>query len=126
MNQENAKLNPSEYMPIAIDSADQLAFGLSYFVTITKDTKGHALKVKLIDLLEPCVERRVSLYTMTEGHETGSNHIVEGISRYLNKKNDQYSLPKVCDVQIHKYTREYKNRFTLEYLEILVLWGVFQ
>ena len=51
MNQDNAKLNPSEYISVVIDGADQSAFGLPHFVTITKDTKGHSLKVKLIGLL---------------------------------------------------------------------------
>lgn len=126
MNQENAKLDPSEYMSIAVDGADQSAFGIPHFVTITKDTKGHALKVKLIGLLEHCMDKRVALYTMTEDHETGANHVIECIHRYLNSRNDRLGLPKVLFVQMDNCTRENKNRYTLGYLECLVLWGVFQ
>lgn len=126
MNQENAKLNPSDYMSIAIDGADQSAFGLPHFVTITKDTKGHSLKVKLIGVLEHGMEKRVALYTMTEDHETGANHVIECIHRYLNIRNANHGLPKVLCVQMDNCTRENKNRYTLGYLESLVLWGVFQ
>lgn len=126
MNQDNAALNPSEYMSLAIDGADQSAFGLPHFVTVTKDTRGHSLKVKLIGILQHGTEKSVALYTMTENHETGGNHVIECIHRYLNSRNDQYGLPKVLCIQMDNCTRENKNRYTLGYLESLVLWGVFE
>ena len=44
-NQENDNLNPSEYMSLVVDGADQSAFGLPHFVTVAKKTKCHSLKL---------------------------------------------------------------------------------
>lgn len=125
INQDNAKLNPSEYMSLVLDGADQSAFGLPHFVTITKDTKGHCIKVKLIGILEHGPQNRAALYTMTENFETGANHVIECLHRYLNKRNDQAGLPNRLTIQLDNCTRENKNRYMMAYLESLVSWGVF-
>ena len=106
MNQYNAKLSPSDVMSLVIDGADQSAFGLPYFVTVTKDTKGHALKVKLVGVLEHGPDNRAALYTMTEYFETGANHVIEGIHRYLNRINARNGLPKTLFIQMDNCTRE--------------------
>lgn len=125
MNQDNAALNASQYMSIAIDGADQSAFGLPHFVTVTKDTRGHSIKVKLVGIVQHGRQKHISLYTMSENHETGANHVIECLHRFLNNRNDQFGLSKNLYIQMDNCSRENKNRYTLGYLESLVAWGVF-
>lgn len=87
MAKDNAAISPSDYMSIVVDGADQSAFGLPHFVTVTKDTKGHAIKIKLVGLIEHGVDNRIALYTMSENFETGANHVVECLHRYCGAKH---------------------------------------
>ena len=73
---DRARMDPTRYLSVIIDGADQSAFGLPHFVTTVKSVRGHALKVKLIGVLHHAVPNSLHLLTMTEDHETGSNHIV--------------------------------------------------
>ena len=120
MNKDNAKINPSEFMSIVMDGADQSAFGIPHCVTMTKDTKGHSIKVKLIGILEHGPENNASLYTMTENFETGANHLIECLHRYLNERNSRAGLPNTLTIQLDNCTRENKNRYMMAYLESLV------
>lgn len=43
-----------EYCSTIVDSADQSALGLPHFTTKTKSERVHALKVRLIGVLEHC------------------------------------------------------------------------
>jgi len=126
MNQDKSAVSPAEYMSIVIDGADQSAFGLPHFVAVTKDTSGHAIKVKLVGLIEHGVENRASLFTMTDNFETGANHIIETMHRYLDRRNGQIGLPQTLFIQMDNCTRENKNRYLFAYLESLVSWGVFR
>lgn len=93
MNRDKTSIIPLDYMSIVLDGADQTAFGLPHFVSITKDTKGYALKVKPIRLIENGVDYRVALNTMMENFETGANHIIECLYMFHNKRNGQIGLP---------------------------------
>ena len=97
---DRARLNPSEFCSIIVDGADQSAYGLPHFITKTKDQKGHALQLKLIGLLEHAVHNILHMYTMTEDHDTGSNHIVECIHRFLNHRRSMGPLPRKFFVQL--------------------------
>lgn len=90
---DRSRLNSSNYCSLIVDGADQSAFGLPHFTTKVKSTKGHSLKVKLIGALEHTVKNQLHLFTMTQDHETGSNHIVETIHRFLNERQKQGPLP---------------------------------
>ena len=92
---------------------------------MTKDTKGHSLKVKLIGILEHGPENSAALFTMTENFETGANHVIECLHRYLNRRNATRGLTSTLTIQMDNCTRENKNRYALGYLEALVAWGVF-
>lgn len=76
MNRESSAISPFEYMSLVIDGADQSAFGRPHFVTVTKNTKEHVRKVKLVGIMEQNVDNRVPLYTMTENFEIGADHII--------------------------------------------------
>lgn len=125
MNQERAILTPDQAMSIIMDGADQSAFGLPHFTTITKDTRGHALKVKLIGLLQHDGQSRLNLYTMTENFETGANHVIETLHRFISSKMCGGTIPNELYVQVDNCTRENKNRFFFAYVESLVQWRVF-
>lgn len=117
MNRENSAISPSNYMSLFVDGADQSAFGLLHFVTVTKDTKWHALKVKRVGIMEHGVDNKVALYTMTENFETGANQVIEFVHRYLDSKNSQVGLPNVLFLQMDTCTRENKNKYMFAYLE---------
>lgn len=62
---------------------------------------------------------------MTEEHETGSNHIVECVHRFINQKVKRGPVPRQLFVQLDNCTRENKNRYFLAYMKFLVSRQVF-
>ncbi len=123
---DRAKLDPSEYCSIIVDGADQQAFGIPHFITKTKNQKGFSLKVNLIGLLEHGISNNLYLYTMTEDHETGANHIIETIHRFINDRRTKGPLSPKFFVQVDNCSRENKNQYFMSYLESLVALGVFK
>ena len=93
MKCEKARLNPSKFLSCIIDGADQSVFGLPHFSSSTKDQMGYPLKVKLIGVLEHSVKNRLMLLILTENYESGSNHIIEAIHRFLIHRKAGTSLP---------------------------------
>lgn len=123
---DRAKLYPNEFVSLIVDGADQTSFGLPHFTFATKNTVGHAIKVKLIGVLDHGNVNHLSLFTLTDEFETGANHVVEAIHRTLQSKHLSVgTLPSCLFVQMDNCTRENKNRFLMAYLESLVGWGVF-
>lgn len=123
---DRARLDPGRYCSIIVDGADQSAFGLPHFTTATKNQRGHSLKVKLVGLLAHDVQNHLMLFTMTEEHATGANHIVESIHRFLNSRRSTGPLPRTLFVQLDNCTRENKNKYLMAYFEVLVALHVFQ
>lgn len=76
-------LSHADLCSITIDGADQCAFGLPHFMTTTKQKLENSLKVKLVGLLEHGKPNTLRLFTMTEEHKTGANHIVAKEPRFL-------------------------------------------
>lgn len=113
-------------MSIIIDGADQAAFGLTHFLSTTKDVRGRAMKVRFIGVLEHAAPRRLQLYTMTEEFPQVDNHIIEIIHRYVNYRAGLLGIPPVLFVQLDNCTRENKNGFLMSYLKCLVRWGLFE
>lgn len=123
---ELAALYPTEYLSVVIDGADQSAFALPHFVHKVKDSRGHGIRVHLIGLLQHEKENRLHLFTMTDEHETGSNHMIEACHRFINDKARDGKLPSTFFVQLDNSRRENKNKYSLSYFESLVRWGVFK
>ncbi len=123
---DKAIADPSSAWSLIIDGADQTAFGLPHFSSTTKAERGHAIKVKLVGMLEHACENRLRLLTMTEEHQTGANHIVESLHRFLMDRSLYSQVPPTLYLQFDNCTRENKNRFFLSYVECLVRWRVFK
>lgn len=122
---ELAILRPSEYLSFIIDGADQSAFTLPHFVTKIKDSRGHGLKVHLIGVLQHCSINKLTLFTMTDDHQSGANHIIECIHRFINDRARDQPLPRRLFIQGDNCVRENKNQYLFSFLEALVLWNVF-
>lgn len=122
---DKARLHGAEFCSLIIDGADQSAFGIPHFITSPKSQKGRSMKVKLIGLLEHRLQNELSLYTMTEEHQTGANHIVETLHRFLIRKRATGPLPPKLFLQLDNCSRENKNRYVMAYLEFLVANSVF-
>ena len=123
---DRAILDPSSVWSLIIDGADQTAFGLPHFSSHTKSERGHSLKVKLVGMLEHAIENKLRLLTMTEEHQTGANHIVESLHRFLMDRSLYGDVPPSLYLQVDNCSRENKNRFFLAYIESLVVWKVFK
>lgn len=95
---DSAILNPSEYLSLIIDGADQSAYGFPHFAANTKVDRGNAMKVRLIGTLQHSVPKRLRLLTMTLKHKTGANNIVETFHRGLTgiKKKDRCRSVCIC------------------------------
>ncbi len=122
---ELAMLRPSKFLSIVVDGADQSAYSLPHFVTKVKDGRGQGLKVHLIGVLQHLSLNHLRLYTMTDDHQTGANHIVECVHRFINDAARDGPLPKTLFVQLDNCVRENKNQYLLSYLEALIRWYVF-
>lgn len=122
---DRAILNPEQYCSVIVDGADQSAFGLPHFITKTKSERGHSLKVRLIGLLEHSYMNKLHLYTLTEEYQTGANHVIETIHRFLMVRTQQGVLPSTFYIQLDNTSRENKNRYLFSYLESLVTWRLF-
>ncbi len=122
---DEAIIEPDSYLSIIVDGADQSAFGLPHFTTSTKAQKGHSLKVKLIGLLEHAQVNKLHLFTLTGEYETGANHIIEVIHRFLMVRSKEGHFPPKMFIQLDNCMRENKNRYLLSYFECLVQWNVF-
>lgn len=124
-NRDRAILDPNNYLSIIVDGADQSAFGLPHFTVKTKSERGHAIKVKLIGVLQHSTINVLRLFTMTDEHETGANHIIESIHRTLLDIQKSQALPRTFNLQVDNCTRENKNKYLFSYLESLVQWCLF-
>ena len=123
---DRARLNTNECLSIIIDGEDQSAFGLPQFTTCVKSQRGHALKVKLVGILHQQLENKLSLYTMTQEHGTGANHVIEIIHRFLCRMRSEGPLPPKFFVQLDNCSRENKNQYVMGYFDLLVATKVFQ
>lgn len=123
---DSAILNPLECVSLIVDGADQSAYGLPKFVVKTKVDRGHAIKVRLVGVLQHSVPNKLRLFTMTEEHRTGANHIIESIHLSLTDiLSEQGRLSRKLFLQFDNCTRENKNRFLFSYVESLVQLEVF-
>ena len=128
-NQAKAAQFPAKYCSVIIDGANQEAFSLPHFAfTMKAETTGYSMKMGLIGLLEhmPGRIRSLSLFTMAEDMETGANHIIEVLHRWLEKKASKGPLPPILLIQMDNCSRENKNKFLFGYLEFLVSVGIFE
>lgn len=121
-----ARDEPNKYMSIIMDGADQSAYDLPHFCTSTKDDRGFGLAVRMVGIKELSRRDAVQFYLLTEESETGANHIVESMHRYINKVSDCRTLPPTSFVQLDNGTRQNKNRIFFAYCESLVAWVVFK
>ncbi len=62
---------------------------------------------------------------MTEERETVANHIFEALHRLLTCKAQTGALPPTLNVYTNNCTRENKNKYIMEYLELLIAKGCF-
>ena len=97
---ERAMLQPSDYLSMIVDGADQSAFGLPHFSVETKAERGHSIKVKLVGVLLHAMQNHLRLFALTDEHETGANHIIESIHRCLSEITEQKKLPRRFNLQV--------------------------
>lgn len=127
VRRDSAKNEPHRFCSFIIDGADQKAYGLPHFVFSTKTDRGNKMKVKCVGVIEHKLQKRVSLFPMTEEYQTGANHIIESLHRVLDAKfHEEGSLPPVMYLQLDNCSRENKNKYLLSYVELLVALGVFK
>lgn len=63
---------------------------------------------------------------MTEEFQTGANHIIESLGRFLEYRRACLEFPKALYPQMNDCTEENINRFMFHYLECLIAWEVFE
>ena len=123
---ERTRKQPTKYMSIVVDGADQKAFGLPHFLENSKSDRGHKLKVKCFGCLQHASTNKLCLYIMTDDLLTGANRFIEVVYRSLgDQKIEGGRLSQVLYVQVDSCTRENKNRYFMAYFELLVVLGVF-
>lgn len=88
--------------------------------------KASVMKLKLIGMLEHLEPSKLHLFTVTAGHETASNQIVETLHRLPLDVASNSALSPTISVQTDSCTTEKKSRYIFPYLESLVAWRVFQ
>lgn len=116
-------MDPKRYASFIIDGADQSAFGLPHFTVKTKSQTGHAIKVRLVGVINHGRPNKLFLLTMADNFESGANHIIESFHRALN--GFEGVLPRSAFIQLDNCTKENKNRYFFSFLEFLILAEVF-
>lgn len=99
---------------------DSVSFRPASLKVCTKKERIYSLKVKLNGLRDHGVPNCLSHLTMTEELETGPNHVIETIHRFLNSKADHPVLPPTMYVQLDKCSRDNKNPYMFAHLKSLV------
>ena len=122
---ELAILRPAKYLSAIIDGADQHDFSLPHFVTKIKEARGNGMRTHLIGALRHSSNKALRLYTMSDDHATGSNHIVETVHRFIQDVAARGYVPKHFFLQLDNCVRENKNKYLMAYLDALVKWEVF-
>lgn len=98
---------------------------LPLFVTLTKDQRGHEFRIHLIGSLEHALACQLRLYTMTDNHPTGLNHILETVHRVINGKALNATLRRKFFLELDNCSRKKKNKYVMAFMECLVHWSVF-
>lgn len=65
------------------------------------------------------------LFTFTDEHATGSNHIADNIHNVINDVLNIYPLPIMLLLQMDNCIGENKNKYLMSYLDCLVQRSVF-
>lgn len=71
-------------------------------------------------MLEQVNTNALLLFTVTEDHETGENHIVEAVHRLFLHRARKFALATTLFVQLNNYTRENNNIYLLGFLDALI------
>ena len=87
-------------------------------MTSVKSQRGHAMKVKLVGLLEHQLPNVLLIHTMKHELKTGANHVVEVLHRYLTRRRADGPLPLKFFVQLDNCSRENKNHYVMDTLRV--------
>lgn len=63
------------------------------FLTKTKDDREHDLNAGFIGLIDHQKPNKLYLFTITEEHKKGANHVIEAIHRLFNNRTTFGALP---------------------------------
>lgn len=122
---ELAKTDPGEYLALEIDGVHQMSYVLAHFGTKTNDGRGHGLSLHLIGVLQHSSFNLLRLFTITDNHGKGSDHIFEAVHRVVDDICSSSGLPSTFVLQLDNCSREDKNQFLMLKLEFSVHRGVF-
>lgn len=81
---EKAKLHPNHYCPVIFDGADRSAFGLPFFGWKTSRCPRTCVDVGQMELTDHLGPNKFIMFTISEEHETGANHVMEEIYRFID------------------------------------------
>lgn len=124
------KTEPSKYVSLDVDGADQSKFALPYFITSTKDQRGHGLSIHLVGVVIHAPVSVLRLFAMTDNDATDYNHIGESVHCLVNDLSRTGNIPTKFFVQLE--TLQVKRRtdtlwhawivcFAIMYLIMLML-----
>lgn len=63
---------------------------------------------------------------MTEEHETGANHVIKVIHRFIKDRARSLFLPQTLFIQLDNCTQENKKWYFFAYFQCLIHWNIFQ
>lgn len=92
-----------------VDRDDQSKFAMAFFTYRVKYQRSHGLPVHLIGLLRHLQVNKLRVFTMTDVHMTGANHIFESVHRLLNGCADEGPLLPILYFQLYKCWKENKK-----------------
>lgn len=87
-----SKYQPLDFRSVGSGSADQSPYTLLHFV-YNVETHDHGIDVYLVGLLHHRRKNYLYLYTMTNYHETSSNHIIECMHRLFSWEGGERPIP---------------------------------
>lgn len=106
---DHSTVQPLEFLPIVIGSADQSAYTLLYFIYKVKETWSHGIKVHPTPQVHRRRETDLPLYTITDNHATRLSRIIEyvqgGLFNYKGRELPPPNLYFVNSTLVEEKTR---------------------
>lgn len=120
-----ARTDPTTYLSISIDAADQAAYGIPYFHR--RSHVDQAMTKVGVHLMGAIVHgRRPYAFTFLENIKHGTNVTIECLHRiFRHVRETEGALPKILQLQMDNTCKQNKNKYMLGWMFHLVSIGTF-
>ena len=120
---DKAMQQPSEYLSLIFDAADQAAYGLPYFGIKSHSSDGYHVGTHLMGCLAH--GHGAFAFSYLENCKHGTNTTIQAMYRVLSEmKAEGKSIPRKIYIQLDNTSKQNKSKFFLGWCGYLILMGI--